>query len=139
VSILIGIAYARAVFGSTLLPSPFGWAVILTAAVFSMALGLAIAMLTRSKRSTTAIVNLVSMPLLFLAGIVIPESILPEWSRPIAYYFPLGRALKILRLSDIYGRPPGELMGDFIYVLIWSIVMAVLAVFSYAWAVKRMK
>lgn len=139
VSILIGIAYARLVFGATLFPSPFGWLIIFTAAVFSMSLGLAIAMLTRSERSTTAVVNLVSMPLLFLAGIVIPESIMPEWAKPIAYYFPLGRALKVLRLSDIYGRPPGELMGDFTYALVWSVVMAVLAVASYAWAVKRME
>ncbi|WP_048150474.1 ABC transporter permease [Palaeococcus ferrophilus] len=139
VSILIGIAYARVVFGSTLFPSPFGWLVIFTAAMFSMGLGLAIAMLTRSERSTTAVVNLVSMPLLFLAGIVIPESVLPGWARPIAHYFPLGRALKVLRLSDIYGRPPGELMGDFTYVLVWSVVMAVFAVASYAWAVKRME
>ncbi|EHR77555.1 ABC transporter [Thermococcus litoralis DSM 5473] len=139
VSILVGIAYARLVFGSTLFPSPFGWLIIFTAAVFSMSLGLAIAMLTRSERSTTAIVNLVSMPLLFLAGIVIPASIMPEWARPIAHYFPLGRALKVLRLSDIYERSPGELMGDFTYVLIWSVVMAVLAVASYAWAIKRME
>lgn len=139
VSILIGIAYARVVFGSTLFPSPFGWLVIFTAAMFSMGLGLAIAMLTRSQRSTTALVNLVSMPLLFLGGIVIPESILPGWAKPIANYFPLGRALEVLRLSDIYGRSPGELMGDFTYVLAWSALMMGLAVLSYAWAVKRME
>ncbi|AAL81136.1 ABC transporter permease [Pyrococcus furiosus DSM 3638] len=137
VSIIIGIGYARVVFGATLFPSLFGWAIIFTAAVFSMSLGLAIVMLTRSERSTPAVVNLVSMPLLFLAGIVIPESIMPEWARPIAHYFPLGRALKVLRLSDIYGRPPGELVGDFIYVLIWSVLMAMVAVASYAWAIRR--
>ncbi|MBO8175389.1 MAG: ABC transporter permease [Thermococcus sp.] len=139
VSIFVGITYAKLVFGETVFPSPLGWLIIFIAAVFSMSLGLAIAMGTRSIKATNAIVNLISMPLLFLAAIVIPESILPEWARPIANYFPLGRALKDLRLLELYHRPASEIMPDVLWLALGSFCMLVIAVLLYNWAVKRLK
>ncbi|AEC51889.1 ABC-type transporter, ATP-binding component [Pyrococcus sp. NA2] len=138
VSILVGICYAKLVFGETIFPSPLGWVIIFLAAIFSMSLGLAIAMGTRSIKATNAIVNLISMPLLFLAGIVIPESILPEWARPIANYFPLGRALKVLRLLELYHRLPTEIVPDLIFLSVGSFGMLLIAVLLYNWAVKRL-
>lgn len=139
VSIFVGITYAKLAFGETVFPSPLGWLIIFIAAVFSMSLGLAIAMGTRSIKATNAIVNLVSMPLLFLAAIVVPESILPEWARPIANYFPLGRALKDLRLLELYHRPASEIMPDVLWLAVGSFGMLVIAVLLYNWAVKRLK
>ncbi|ASJ04212.1 ABC transporter permease [Thermococcus barossii] len=139
VSILIGIAYARLVFGETVFPSSLGWAIIFFAAVFSMSLGLAIAMGTRSMRATNAIVNLISMPLLFLAGIVIPASVLPEWARPIADYFPLGTALKSLRLLELYHRPASEVLPDVAWVAVSSFGMLLVAILLYNWAVRRLE
>ncbi len=139
VSIFIGITYAKLAFGETVFPSPLGWLIIFIAAVFSMSLGLAIAMGTRSIKATNAIVNLVSMPLLALAAIVVPESILPEWARPIANYFPLGRALKDLRLLELYHRPASEIMPDVLWLALGSFGMLVIAVLLYNWAVKRLK
>ena len=139
VSIFVGITYAKLAFGETVFPSPLGWLIIFIAAVFSMSLGLAIAMGTRSIKATNAIVNLVSMPLLFLAAIVVPESILPEWARPIANYFPLGRALKDLRLLELYHRPASEIMPDVLWLALGSFGMLVIAVLLYNWAVKRLK
>ncbi|NJE75545.1 ABC transporter permease [Thermococcus sp. ES12] len=139
VSILIGIAYARLVFGETVFPSSLGWAIIFFAAVFSMSLGLAIAMGTRSMRATNAIVNLISMPLLFLAGIVIPASVLPEWARPIADYFPLGTALKSLRLLELYHRPTSEILPDVAWVAVSSFGMLLVAILLYNWAVRRLE
>ncbi|NJE01734.1 ABC transporter permease [Thermococcus sp. JdF3] len=139
VSILIGIAYARLVFGETIFPGPLGWVIIFLAAVFSMSLGLAIAMGTRSIKATNAIVNLISMPLLFLAGIVIPASVLPEWARPIADYFPLGTALKSLRLLELYHRPASEVLPDVAWVAVSSFGMLLVAILLYNWAVRRLQ
>ncbi|WP_010477585.1 ABC transporter permease [Thermococcus zilligii] len=138
VSILIGIGYSRLVFGETVFPGLAGWGIIGLAAVFSMGLGLAIAMGTRSMKATNALVNLISMPLLFLAGIVIPESVLPGWAKPIANYFPLGRALKDLRLLELYHRPPGEVLPDVVWLAACSLGMLLIAVLLYNWAVKRL-
>lgn len=138
VSIFVGIGFARAVFGETVFPGPLGWAFILTAAAFSMGLGLAIGMATGSARATNALVNLISMPLLFLAGIVIPESNLPGWARPIANYFPLGRALKDLRLLELYHRPAIELLPDLVLLGLAALTTLLLAVILYGWKVKRL-
>ncbi|AEK72668.1 ABC-type transporter, ATP-binding component [Thermococcus sp. 4557] len=138
VSIVIGIVYAKLVFGETIFPSALGWLIIFLAAVFSMSLGLAIAMGTRSIKATNAIVNLISMPLLFLAGIVVPASILPEWARPIANYFPLGTALKSLRLLELYHRPTSEVLPDVVWVALATLGMLFIAVILYNWAVKRL-
>ena len=138
VSIIIGIVYAKLVFGETVFPSALGWLIIFLAAVFSMSLGLAIAMGTRSIKATNAIVNLISMPLLFLAGIVIPASILPEWAKPIANYFPLGTALKSLRLLELYHRPASEIMSGLVWLAASSFGMLLIAIVLYNWAIKRL-
>jgi len=138
-SILIGMGYSKLIFKETVFPDPTGWLIIGLSVVFSMSLGLAIAMGTRSMKATNALVNLISMPLLFLAAIVIPESILPEWARPIADYFPLGTALKDLRLLEIYHRPPGEVFPDAVWIAINSLVMLLIAVALYNWAVRRLQ
>ena len=139
VSILIGIGYSKLVFGETVFPSLAGWVIIALAAVFSMSLGLAIAMGTRSMKATNAIVNLISMPLLFLAGIVIPAAILPDWAKPIANYFPLGRALKDLRLLELYHRPLSEVLPDMAWLAVTSLGMLLIAVILYNWAIKRLQ
>lgn len=138
VSIFVGIGFAKVVFGETVFPSLFGWAFILTAATFSMGLGLAIGMSTGSARATNALVNLIAMPLLFLAGIVIPESVLPGWARPIVNYFPLGRALKDLRLLELYHRPPIELLPDLALLGLTALATLLFAVVLYGWRVKRL-
>ncbi|GAB6102528.1 hypothetical protein JCM16138_17510 [Thermococcus atlanticus] len=139
ISIIFGLAYARAVFGETVVPSPLGWLIIFIASVFSMSLGLAIAMATRSIKSTTAVVNFISMPLLFLAGIVIPESIVPGWARPIVNYFALGRALKDFRLLEIYHRPAGDITSGLVLITVETAAVFLIAVFLYGWAVKRLE
>ncbi|EEB74287.1 ABC transporter permease [Thermococcus sp. AM4] len=139
ISILIGIAYARLVFGETVFPGLIGWALIFLAAVFSMGLGLAIAMATGSIKATNALVNLISMPLLFLAGIVIPESILPGWARPIANYLPLGRALKDLRLLELYHRPAEEIAPDLLWLSVGAFGTLLIAVLLYNRGIKRME
>lgn len=139
ISIVIGIFYSRLVFGETIYPSFLGWSLIFIASLFSMSLGLSIAMLTRSIKSTTAIVNFISMPLLFLAGIVLPESVLPSWAKPIVNYFPLGRALKDLRLLELYNRPASEIIPDLIWLSLITLGALTIAVLLYNWVVKRLE
>jgi len=133
------IAFSQVTFGATIVPSPLGWAFLLTAGVFSMGLGLAIAMLTRSVRATSAAINLVSWPLMFLAGIVVPPSTLPNWARPFVDYFPIGRALKDFRLLEIYGVPVSSVARDLVPLAGASFGMLLLAIAVYGWAVKRLE
>jgi len=131
--------FSRLFFGATIVPSPLGWALLLTAGAFSMGLGLAIAMLTRSIRATSAAINLVSWPMMFLAGIVVPPSTLPNWTRPFVDYFPIGRALRDFRLLEIYHVPQSSVAGDLVFLSLTSLGMLFLAIAAYGWAVKRLE
>ncbi|GAB6135913.1 ABC transporter permease [Thermococcus prieurii] len=138
-SIVALIIFSRVAFGATIVPSPLGWALLLTAGAFSMGLGLAIAMLTRSIRATSAAINLVSWPIMFLAGIVVPPSTLPSWAMPFVNYFPIGRALKDFRLLEIYHVSPGSVVGDLLPLAAVSLGTLAVAVAVYGWAVKRLE
>jgi ABC-2 type transport system permease protein len=138
-SIICLIILSRLVFGATIWPSPLGWAFLLTAGFFSMGLGLAIAMATRSIRTTSAAINLISWPLMFLAGIVVPPSTLPNWAGPFVNYFPVGRALKDFRLLEIYHVSPSSVAGDLISLAGTSLAVILVAIAVYGWTVKRLE
>ncbi|RLF90523.1 ABC transporter permease [Thermococci archaeon] len=138
VSIFTGLAFAFLAFHVKFFPSPLGWVVIVLASIFSMSLGLAIGMLTGSIKTTNAVVNLISMPLLFFAAVVVPESLLPSWARPIAKYFPLGAALKALRKLEIYHLSVSEVRVELLIVTLGALMMLAVALFSYRWRIRRL-
>ena len=138
-SILGLIAFSQLVFGSTIFPSLLGWVLLLIGGAFSMGLGLAIAMLTRNVRATSAAINLVSWPMMFLAGIVVPPSTLPNWARPFVDYFPLGRALKDFRLLEIYHVSPSQVAPDVPWLLAASLAVLILAALTYARTVRTLE
>lgn len=138
-SILGLIVFSKLVFGATIVPSLLGWGFLFTAGFFSMGLGLAIAMATRSIRTTSAAINLISWPLMFLAGIVVPPSVLPDWSQPIAQYFPIGRALQDFRLLEIYHVPTSTVASDLFWLALTSLGMMFIAILTYRWALKRLE
>ncbi len=137
-SILTGMAFAYVVFKVTVFPGPVGWLIILLMAAFSMGLGLAVAMLTRSVKSTNAVINLVSWPMIFLAGIFVPLSTLPSWAKPIAEYYPIGRAVKDLRLLIIYGASPRAMLLDLVWLAVVSLATIAFALITYRWAIRRL-
>jgi len=138
-SILGLIAFSQLVFGSTIFPSLLGWVLLLIGGAFSMGLGLAIAMLTRNVRATSLTINLVSWPMMFLAGIAVPPSTLPNWARPFVDYFPLGRALKDFRLLEIYHVSPSQVAPDVPWLLAASLAVLILAALTYARTVRTLE
>ncbi|AFK21654.1 ABC transporter permease [Pyrococcus sp. ST04] len=138
-SIVVGLSFAFIVFKVRFFPSPIGWLIIILGSIFSMSLGLTIAMLTGSIRTTTAVVNIVSMFLMFFAAVVIPESLLPSWARPISEYFPLGAGLKALRSLELYHRSIEDIGGSLLILGIGSIIALIIAVLSYKWRIKRLE
>ncbi len=137
-SIVAGITFTYIAFHTLVLPGVLGWVIILLMATFSMGLGLAIAMLTRSIKATNAVVNVVSWPMMFLAGIFVPLSALPNWVRPIIKYYPIGRAVRDLRLLVMYNVPPREVAPDILWLGLASLSTLVVAVISYRWAIQRL-
>ena len=137
-SILVGIAFAAVAFHTTVFPDPTGWAIIFLMALFSMGLGLTIAMLTRDVKTANAVINAVSFPMLFLAAIFVPLSTLPNWAKVIVDYFPLGRGVQDLRLLTIYSVPPSKVAPDLVWLALSAAASVGMAVLSYQWAIKKL-
>ncbi|NPA47011.1 MAG: ABC transporter permease [Thermococci archaeon] len=133
------IAFSWLVFKATIWPSPVGWAFLLAASLFSMGLGLMIAMITRNVRTTSAAINLISWPMMFLAGIVVPPSTLPGWARSFVNYFPIGRALKDFRLLEIHHVRTSSVIVDLILLLGIGAGTMLAAAAVYGWTVRRIE
>ncbi|EHP86062.1 ABC transporter permease [Methanotorris formicicus] len=132
VSIVVGLLFSKIVFGETIIPSIWGWFLIFIGCLFSMSLGLSIAMTTGSSKSTNTIIYLTSMPLLFLSGIVIPETILPSWAKIFVNYFPTGRILKDFRLLELNNIPVSNIYQDVIVLSLITLIIVVVSVMLYS-------
>ena len=137
VSIVVGLVFSKIVFGETILPSIWGWYLIFMGSLFSMSLGLSIAMLTGSSKSTNTIIYLTSMPLLFLSGIVIPDTILPSWAKIFVDYFPIGRMIKDLRLLELNNIPVSNIIQDIIVLSIVTLAVVVVSVILYSKMINK--
>lgn len=126
------------------LPSSFG--VLDFAGVFSafilLAFGLscvftALALSLRSIDSLVAIVNFVTLPLIFTSNALFPSSSFPGWLKSIAQVNPISKANEAARLLIVNGTLSASQLstfeGDMIYLVVLAIVLAVVG----TWAAGR--
>jgi len=89
-----------AAFGVPLPGQPAGFALaLLLAAAAMIALGLFIASIARSGRVAGAVGTMVFLPLMFFAGLWMPQAVMPAALRDIGGYTPLGAAVAALQAS----------------------------------------
>ncbi|MCM6775305.1 ABC transporter permease [Nocardia sp. CDC159] len=80
----------------------FAWVGVLALATFGV-LGVALSSLPRSARSAAAVVNVPVLLLLFVSGIYVPLTMLPDWLQDASGIFPLrwvGQGLRSAFLPD---------------------------------------
>ena len=89
-----------AAFGVPLPGQPAGFAVaLLLAAAAMLTLGLFIASLARSGRVAGAVGTMVFLPLMFFAGLWMPQAVMPQALRSVGDHTPLGAAVAALQDS----------------------------------------
>ncbi|MCE4628355.1 MAG: ABC transporter permease, partial [Desulfurococcales archaeon] len=76
-------------------------------AVFTIGLGLLLAVAARSQESAMVIVNGVAFPVMFIGGIIIPPFVLPESLQRFASAYPLSRLVEAVRQLLVYEKTPG--------------------------------
>lgn len=76
-------------------------------AVISMALGILISNFAKTEGQVIPFVPLVLLPSIFLSGIVLPITALPEWAQSLSRLTPLYYAIEVLR-PLVAGEPLGE-------------------------------
>jgi ABC-2 type transport system permease protein len=93
-------------------------------------LGVATASLIRSQEGSSAVVNLVLLPMGFLAGAFIPRSEYPEWVRDIGRALPLGQLLDLVSAA-YYGSGLGAWVLP--VLLAWGVAGVAIAARRFRW------
>jgi ABC-2 type transport system permease protein len=93
----------------------------------------AIALSVRSIDSLVAIVNFLTLPLIFMSNALFPSTSFPQWLKDIANVNPITKANEAARLLIINGNLSGSQLstfaGDMLYLVGFVVVFAVIGYF----------
>lgn len=125
---------ARAVFGVPLPHHLFSLvlALLLSALAFT-ALGLAITALVRSAEGSSAVVNAIYLPMLFISGSFFSPHSFPRFLRAIADVLPLTYVIRLVRDITLHGHEIWSRGGSVGVIAAWGAVGAVAAVRGFRW------
>jgi ABC-2 type transport system permease protein len=103
--------------------------IVLGAACFA-AMGIALSRFVPNADGSSAVVNAVYLPMLFLSGAFFPVSKMPEVLRGIAEALPLTRLLEALRVAYAGGSLSAAGLG---LLALWGLAGAALAARTFSW------
>ena len=107
--------------------------VLLLGAVVFAALGLAIAGVVRSAEGSSAVVNAIYLPMVFVSGVFFSVSSMPRFLRALAEVTPLTYLLRLVRDAYVAGESAAASPGDVLVLAAWGIAGFVLAVRLFRW------
>src|SRR3989338_6062987 len=111
--------------------------VIFLGAVMFLGLGFTISGIASTVESVPAIANLIVFPMLFLGGTFFPISTMPDWLQHIVKYLPLTYLSNSLREIMTKDASFSMIQSDVIWMVVWSIVLIILANFTFGFEEKR--
>jgi ABC-2 type transport system permease protein len=106
--------------------------VLLGGAVF-LALGFAVSGLARTEEAVPALVQVVSFPMMFLAGVFFPVENFPSFVQPLARILPLTFLGDGLRQAMVGGAALNPMWLDYLALCGWAAVAGLLAVRLFRW------
>ncbi len=104
------------------------------AAIF-MAIGFTISGFAKDEGAVAAIANLVSFPMMFLAGVFFSLSNEPAWLQPITKLLPLTFLADALRSISLDGANLWAVRGDLLGLAVWLVITLVMAIRLFKWEV----
>ena len=129
------IALGRALYGASLPGSPGALvlAVVFGAVAFACR-GVAAAALSRSAEGSSAVVNVVLLPMAFLSGAFGPTRDFPDWLQAIADVLPLRYYLDVVRGIYLDGQGFLHDTGAIAVVALWGAAGLVIAWRRFGWS-----
>jgi ABC-2 type transport system permease protein len=111
-------------------PAPLVVAILLGAATFA-ALGLAVTTLVRTSEGSSAVVNAIYLPMVFLSGVFFSREDMPAFLEAISDVLPLTYLLDLIRAAFV----PGESFAasSIAAVVVWGVLGLVVAVRMFRW------
>ncbi len=134
IQVVVQILIGRYVLDAGLPRSPGGLAVaLLLGAVAFAALGLAVTGLVRSAEGSSAVVNAIYLPMVFISGTFFSVSALPGFLEAIADVLPLTYLLELLRSLIIGGESLGSSLTAIGVVALWGAIGVAAALRTFRW------
>ena len=103
-----------------------GLLAILGSALF-LCLGFAVTGFVTTENQAPAIMQLVTLPQMFLSGVFFSRDVVPAFLKPISDYLPLTFLNDALRQVATAGASVGEIRGDLIGIVAWAAITFFLA------------
>jgi len=111
--------------------------VALLGAIMFLGLGFTISGIAKTVEAVPAVANLIVFPMLFLGGTFFPISTMPDWLQGIVKYLPLTYLSNSLREIMTKDASFSMIQSDVIWMVVWSIVLIILANFTFGFEEKR--
>ncbi|MCP3138680.1 ABC transporter permease [Pyxidicoccus xibeiensis] len=127
-------AFARGLFGVPMFGSylTLTFVSLLASAAFA-ALGLLVASRARNEEAMGGLVNLVTLPMLFLSGVFFSSGNFPGWLRPFIGLLPLTAINDSLRAIMLEGAGLMSLGAPVAVLTVWTLVPLALALRFFRW------
>ncbi len=106
--------------------------VLLGGVVFA-SLGLAVSGIAKTENTAAPLANIISLPMMFLSGVFIPHSVIPDWVVAIAQFLPLTFLADAMRGMVNSGETLFVQGGSIIGLAVWAAIAFVLAVRAFRW------
>ena len=98
-----------------------------------IALGFAIAGISKNEDSVPALANIVVLPMMFLSGVFFPTNSVPSWLRLVSDRLPLTYLSDAMRAISNDGANLWDIRWDVIWMAAWLVVMAFIAIRTFKW------
>lgn len=113
-------------------PGSLAVAILLGAASFA-ALGLAVTGLVHSAEGSSAVVNAVYLPMVFISGVFFSVKSMPGFLQAIADVLPLTYLLRLIRDVFVDGKGLTSAPGSVAAIAVWGVVGVLLASRMFQW------
>jgi len=97
------------------------------------ALGLAVTGLVRSGEGSSAVVNAIYLPMVFVSGVFFSVKSMPGFLQAIADVLPLTYLLRLVRDVFVQGDTLGSSPGALVVLVVWGLAGGLLAVRMFRW------
>ena len=106
--------------------------IILGGLVFA-SLGLAVSGIAKNENTAAPLANIISLPMMFLSGVFIPHSVIPDWVVTFAQWLPLTFLADAMRAMVNSGDTLFIQGVPILGLFVWGIICFALAVKAFRW------
>jgi len=107
---------------------------IAVGAITFCALGFALVTAIKSADSAQPVIQLVTLPLLFISGVFVPSDVMPRWLLDVSNFFPVRHLQQaLLKGFNPHTVGAGFAWHDLLILAIWGAVGLAIAIWRFSW------